>query len=202
LGQGELIEPELVVAESDTCVSVLGDDAAIDTAFQCDLCVDQVLQNVGHIMLGQLLVDHEVLPGPAGKGARPPSVAALTFGRLQHDVDGVDGLAAAPLHEQRHEAHEVHTRWSVCQIAGRFSQGLLGQSQRLVVLAALRALEQAGHECSVNSHALTPLDPETHLLEAMTHVCGARLPVGFRPLTIAPKLVTSFRRSVLESAGD
>ena len=155
LGQGELVEPELVVAQGDTGVGVLGDHAVLDAATQCYLGVDQVLQYGVHIMLCSVLAEHEALPGPPRQGARPPTVAALMISRRQHEVDGAQRLTGAPQYAQGDDAHEMHPRRAVRQVTGRFSQGLLGQPQCLVVLPALRALEQPGHYCRVAAHALT-----------------------------------------------
>jgi len=151
-----------VVAQGDTGVGVLGDHAVLDAASQCYLGVDQVLQYGVHITLGELLADHQALVGPPRQGARPPTVAALPLGRRQHEVDGAYRLAAASLHDQCDESHEMHPRGAVRQVTGAFSQGLLGQPQCLVVLPALRALEQPGHYCRVAAQVLSPPCPQIH----------------------------------------
>ncbi len=143
-------------------MGVLGDHTVLDTESQRCLGVDQVLQHGVHSMLGELVADHQGLWSPIIRGwwARPDRAHDRHPWLPSRSSDAsvrstaLHRLVTAHQHAQRDDAHEIHPRGTVRQVTGRFPQGLLSPPQYIVVLPALRALEQPGSYCRAAAHAL------------------------------------------------
>ena len=146
VGSGQLVQPQLVIADCDPDVRAAAHQQVLDAPVQHGLGGGQVTQHRVDVVLGQVTVaEHEAPSCPKREGVRTPARIALPLGGRQHQAARRQRRAMVVCRVERDRPDEMQASRTRLDAAAQLDHARLGRPARLIRGTFLSGRDQAHH---------------------------------------------------------